>query len=123
MKARIPKDFQTLNDRQKKKISDYATEIALEAARKEEERNCRIILDLYMKFTILILHEAFGFGEKRLRMFLGNHRREFRRQYKLVSKGEQIEYLDKRMAEIFRKDGFPQDFVDELIGKVEVVEE
>ena len=39
------------------------------------------------------------------------------------AKGEQIEYLDKRMAEIFRKDGFPQDFVDELIGKVEVVEE
>lgn len=123
MKARIPRAYKGLPKSQQKAISDYATEVAIETARKEEERNCRIILDLYMKFTILILHEAFGFGEKRLRMFLGNHRREFRRQYKLVAKGEQIEYLDKRMAEIFRKDGFPQDFVDELIGKVEVVEE
>lgn len=123
MKARIPKEWKALNPKQQKAVSDYATEIALEAARAQEEKDCRIILDLYMKFTILILHEAFGFGEKRLRMFLGNHRREFRRQYKLVSKGEQIAYLDKRMAEIFKKDGFPQDFVDDLIGKVEVTDE
>ena len=123
MKARIPKAFKSLPPKQQKAISDYATEIAIDTARKQEEKDCRIILDLYMKFTILILHDAFGFGEKRLRMFLGNHRREFRRQYKLVSKGEQIEYLDRRMAEIFKKDGFPQDFVDDLIGKVEVSEE
>ena len=123
MKARIPKAYKELPKSQQKAISDYATQIAIDTAREAEEKNCRIILDLYMKFTILILHEAFGFGEKRLRMFLGNHRREFRRQFKLVAKGEQIEYLDRRMAEIFRKDGFPQDFVDELIGKVEVVEE
>ena len=123
MKALIPKSFKSLPQKQQKAISDYATEIAIETARKAEEQNCRIILDLYMKFTILILHEAFGFGERRLNQFLGNHRREFRRQYRLVSNGEQIEYLNKRMAEIFKKDGVPQDFVDELIGKVEVVEE
>lgn len=123
MKALIPKSFKSLPQKQQKAISAYATEIAIETARKAEEQNCRIILDLYMKFTILILHEAFGFGERRLNQFLGNHRREFRRQYRLVSNGEQIEYLNKRMAEIFKKDGFPQDFVDELIGKVEVVEE
>ena len=123
MRAIIPKAYKRLPKSQQKAISDYATEIAVDTARKQIEQNCRIMLDLYMKFTILILHEAFGFGERRLTQFLGNHRREFRRQYKLVSKGEQIQYLDKRMAEIFKKDGFPQDFVDELIGKIEVVEE
>lgn len=123
MRARIPKEWKELNPKQQKKITDYATEIAVETARKEEERNCRIILELYMKFTILILHEAFHFDESDLTQFLGDHRREFRRQYRLCSKGEQIAYLDKRMAEIFKKDGFPQDFVDDLIGKVEVTDE
>ena len=44
------------------------------------------------------------------------------KQYKLVAEHKQDEYLDKRMAEIFKKDGFPQDFIDDLIGKVEVVD-
>lgn len=44
----------------------------------------------------------------------------FARQFKLVERDEQLKYLNGRMAEIFKKDGFPQDFVDEILGKVEV---
>ena len=83
----------------------------------------RIMLDLYIKMVCMVLHDAFGFGESRLTRFIGNHRRLFVQQYKLVDKGEQIKYLDKRMAEIFKKDGFPKEFLDNLIGTVEVVDE
>lgn len=51
---------------------------------------------------------------------IGNHKRLFMRQAKLVSRGEQLQYLDKRMAEIFLKDGFPQKFIDDMLGEVEV---
>jgi hypothetical protein len=120
MKARIPRAYQSLSERQRKNIADYATQIALNAAREQEEKDCRIILDLYMKMTCLILHDAFGFGEKRLTRYIANHRRLFAQQARLVKKGEQIAYMNERMAEIFRKDGFPQEFIDNLCGEVKV---
>lgn len=65
------------------------------------------------------LHDAFGFGEKRLTMFIGNHRRLFKRQSRMVQDNTQIEYLNQRMAEIFKKNGFPQHFFDDMLGAVE----
>lgn len=122
MKARVPKEYDNLNPRQKERLKAYCVEVALNAAREQEERDCRIILDLYMKMVCCTLHDAFGFGEKRLNYFIGNHRRLFARQNKLVEKGSQLEYLNRRMSEIFKKDGFPQDFVDSILGKVEIVD-
>lgn len=122
MKARVPKEYQAMSPRQQERLKNYIVEAALEAASKTEERNCRIILDLYMKMVCCTLHDAFGFGEKRLNYFIGNHRRLFARQNKLVEKGSQLEYLNRRMSEIFKKDGFPQDFVDSILGKVEIVD-
>lgn len=118
MKVRIPKAYSQLSPKEKEKLKSFTQEVALEAAEQMDERNCRIILDIYIKMVCVTLHDAFGFGEKRLRMFIGNHKRLFNRQSKLVAKGEQLEYLDKRMAEIFRKDGFPQKFLDDMLGEV-----
>ena len=123
MKARIPKEYQDLSPKQKERIKSYIVEAATDAAKQIEERDCRVILDLYMKMVCCTLHDAFGFGEKRLTMFLGNHKRLFHRQSKLVDKGGQIEYLNRRMAEIFKKDGFPQEFIDSIVGSVEIVNE
>lgn len=125
MKANVPKApkvWESLPPAQRKIIEDYAIKIAIEAARKQEENDCRVILDLYMKFTCLILHDAFGFGESRLNQFIGNHKRLFAQQTRLVSKGEQIEYLNKRMAEMFPKSGFPQGYIDGLLGEVKLVD-
>lgn len=83
----------------------------------------RIMLDLYIKMACVTLHDAFGFGEKRLTMFLGNHKRLFHRQSKMVKDGTQIEYLNRRMAEIFKKNGFPQGFFDNMLGEIIVTEE
>lgn len=120
MKARIPKEYQELHPRQKEKLKNFIKEVATEAAETQAEHDRRIMLDLYLKMVCCVLHDAFGFGEKRLNYFLGNHKRLFERQNRLVNKGQQIEYLNKRMSEIFRKDGYPQEFIDSLIGEVDL---
>ena len=119
MKARVPKSWEGLPKAQKEVIADYMKEVLL----KREEEDARLILDRYIKMACIVLHDAFGFGEKRLNMFLGNHKRMFHRQHKMVKNGTQEEYLDRRMAEIFRKNGFPKSFFDNIIGEVIVVEE
>lgn len=120
MKARVPKAYQDLSPRQKEKLKAYIVEVATDAAKKQEEHDCRVLLDIYMKMVCCVLHDAFGFGEKRLTYFIGNHKRLFSRQSRLVDKGQQLYYLDRRMSEIFKKDGYPQDFIDSLIGEVEL---
>ena len=122
MKARVQKVWNDLTPKQKQRIEEYIIEMATEAARKQEEHDCRVILDLYMKMVCCMLHDSFGFGEKRLNYFMGNHKRVFARQNKLVTRGEQIAYLDKRMNEIFKKNGFPQQFIDDIVGEVEIVD-
>ena len=122
MKAKVKRTYAELSNVQKKIIEDYIVEMATEAARKQEEYDCRIILDLYMKMVCCMLHDSFGFGEKRLNYFMGNHRRVFARQNKLVTRGEQLAYLDKRLNEIFKKNGFPQQFIDDIVGEVEIVD-
>lgn len=121
MKVRIPKAYKQLHYDDQQDLKKFTQDVALEAAEKMLERDARIMLDIYMKMVCVMLHDMpDGWGEKRLRMFLGNHKRVFARQFKLVERGEQLKYLNGRMAEIFKKDGFPQDFVDEMLGKVEV---
>ena len=122
MKARVPKLYQDLDKKQQEVIKEYIAELATDMARQQEEKDCRLILDLYMKMVCYVLHDAFGFGEKRLVRFLGNHKRMFNFQNRLVMKGEQLEYLNKRMDEIFKKDGFPQEFFDSLLGEVEIID-
>ena len=121
MKVKIPKAYKQLHYDDQQDLKKFTQDVALEAAEKMLERDARIMLDIYMKMVCVMLHDMpDGWGEKRLRMFLGNHKRVFARQFKLVERGEQLKYLNGRMAEIFKKDGFPQDFLDDLLGKVEV---
>ena len=122
MKARIPREYENLSPAQQERLKQYCIKVATEAALKQEEHDCRVILDLYMKMVCCVLHDAFGFGEKRLTYFIGNHKRLFDRQTKLVNKGQQREYLNRRMGEIFKKDGFPQDFIESLIGEIALVD-
>ena len=119
MKARIPRAYGNLPAKQREAVAEYARKVGFEAAKEQSNKDARIILDLYIKMVCVVLHDAFGFGEKRLNMFLANHRRLFSRQMKMVKDGSQVEYLNRRMAEIFKKDGFPQGFFDEMLGEVE----
>ena len=119
MKANVPRAWQSLPAAQRKSIEEYCQKVAREAAMETSQKDARIILDLYIKMVCVTLHDAFGFGEKRLTMFLANHRRLFHKQCKMVKDGSQVEYLDRRMAEIFRKNGFPKGFFDKMLGTVD----
>lgn len=121
MKVKVPKSYKQLSHTDQQDLKKFTQEVALEAAEKMLERNARIMLEIYMKMVCVMLHDMpNGYGEKRLRVFLAGHKRVFARQFRLVERGEQLQYLNKRMAEIFPKDGFPQNFVDDLLGEVDV---
>lgn len=123
MNVRTPRVWESLSSSQRKRIEEYCRGVALEAARETTERDGRIMLDIYIKMVCLTLHNVFGFGEKRLMLFLGNHRALFFDQKKKVEDGTQLDYLNAKMAKIFKKNGFPQDFFDKMLGAVEPVPE
>jgi hypothetical protein len=118
MKANLPKSWESLHKSQRAQITEHSKKIAIEAANEQLNKDLRLVLDLYIKMVCVVLHDAFGFGERRLVRFLGNHKRLFARQVRMVKDGSQIEYLNGRMAEIFKKDGFPQEFFDNMLGEV-----
>lgn len=115
MKARAPRQWESLSKGDKKIITDYCLSVLQE----QQDKDMRIILELFIKMMCTLLHDTRGFGEKRLTIFIGDFQILFREQQKLVSKGKQLEFLNKRMSEIFVRGGFPQNFVDNLLGKVD----
>lgn len=119
MNVSIPKSYTALPRKQKEAITEYCRQVALEAAQKTTEKDARIILDLYTKMVCKVLHDTFGFGEKRLYLFLGAHKRLFKEQVKMVSAGTQVPYLNEEMGKIFRKSGYPKEFFEDMLGKVE----
>lgn len=123
MKVRVPREYKSLSGAQREKIEAYCRGVALEAARETTERDGRIMLDLYIKMVCLTLHEVFGFGEKRLLLFLAQHKMLFRQQRKKVQDGSQVAFLNAEMSKIFRKSGFPQDYFDKMLGPVDGSEE
>lgn len=122
MKARIPREYEDLSSKQKERLKKYCIDVATKAAMAQADYDNRVILDIYMKMVCCVLHDAFGFGEKRLTYFIANHKRLFYRQTKLVSKGEQLDYLNKRMSKIFKKGGFPQKFMDDILGEINMID-
>ena len=115
MNVRIKKTMDTLTPAARKRVDEYALEVANEQLNKD----MRVVLDLYIKMVCLTLHETFGFGEKRLDTFLAQHKALFIEQQKLVNAGTQLEVIDERIGKIFRRHGFPQYFFDKMLGPVE----
>lgn len=107
MKANLPRSWHRLPPSERQRILDAADE--------QMNRNVNIILDIYLKMSCQVLHEAFGFGEKRLNMYLGNYRRIFRENRRNVRDGVQIYELDRKMRKIFRKSGYPDHFFKAMI--------
>lgn len=102
MKANIPRAYRALPPADKRKIEQIAEDAY--------NKDVMIILDIYLKMSCAVLHDAFGFGEKRLNCYLGNYRRLFGKHAKLVRKGEQLQVLDEQMRRIFKKSGYPDEF-------------
>ena len=113
MKARVPKEWTDLSPRSQHIVSEYCVGLLND----QEEKDMRIVVERIIKMFCCLLHDTEGFGEKRLTLLIGNLQMLFREQTHLVSMGDQVKYLDKRMEKIFRKKGFPQEFIDMLLGE------
>ena len=119
MKANVPIPWERLPKRQKEAIGDYCKEVTS----KEMERETRVIIEMCLKISCILQHDVFGKGEKSLTMYLGSHRMFFRRLKKIPTQAEQMAYLDERIEKIFKKDGFPREFIDGLLGDSVQVEQ
>lgn len=122
MNCRQPREYHQLSKAGQNRINEYIIECATEAAKKQEEKDIRIVLDLYIKMICYMLHDTLGFGKKRLKRVLHNHKHMFKGQNRLVTRGEQLDYLNKRMDEIFGKEGFPNEIIDSILGEVEIID-
>lgn len=114
-----PKPWEKLTQTDRDKLIQYAKDVAFQAAEDQFNKDIRIIVDRLIKMQCILMHDTEGYGERRLNRYLWNHRRFFRKQIRLVRDDKQTEYLNRRMAEIFKKDGFPQHFLDDILGEVE----
>ena len=114
-----PKSFGQLKSSEQDKLIEYFKAIALKTAEEEYTKEMRIAYNSYIKMSCVVLHDAMGMTEDDLIIYLGNHKRMFARQVRLLREDAQIEYLNKRMEEIFPKSGFPQEFFDKMLGDEE----
>ena len=114
MNVKIPKGWDSLPPRQKKLIEDYCKKVCLDSY----NNDIALVLDTYIKMACIILHDNFGFGEKRLRMFIAAHRMMFRHNFRWVKERTQNENLNKRLKEIFRKEGWPKQAFDDIVGRL-----
>jgi hypothetical protein len=122
MKAIPKKELNQLKPSAIKRIEEYYDNFYRNEYTKALERDGRIMLDLYMKMTCVTMYDKLQMTEDEIYLFLGHHRELFHDQVKRVRSGEQVDYLNRRMEEIFKTKGFPQGFFDKMLGKVDVQE-
>lgn len=110
MKARVPKSYTNLPKHEKKAI-DNLVESEINRILSEEEVT---LFTQYSKMLCIVLHDYLGFGEDRLYRVIGNFRMLHRKFRKVKTASEINATLDKEMERIFKKRGFPQEYVENL---------
>ena len=113
IKVRTPKEWNWLSEASKDKISQYCVTLLND----QENKDMRIVVELIIKMMCCVLYDTAHLSEVDLMMMIGNLQGEFKMQTDLVARGKQLEYLDRRMKEIFKENGFPQMFIDNLLGE------
>ena len=110
MKARIPKSFINLPQREK----DIINEVMSEEVQKQVDHNMAELQKIWLQYACIVLNRNFGFGRKRCLLFLANWREVYRHNNNIQSKEEQTEYLAREMDRIFGKGGYPQKYIEKL---------
>ena len=110
MKARLPISYLNLPPREKKAI-DNLVKSEVDRALTEEEV---VLFTQYTKMMCIVLHDYFGFVENRLYRVIANFK-TLKRRYKNVRTAQDVmPALDKEIERIFRRNKFPQDYVERL---------
>lgn len=107
MKVRLPKEYHQLSKGSQKRI-------AKAKANEVTEELVWVQKMMLQGFCILLNRKPFGFGRIRLTLLLGGWRELYRILCNFETRAEQKEYLDKETARIFRKHGFPYEYIEKL---------
>lgn len=110
MKAIVPRSYLNLPKHEKKAI-DKMVQDEINGILSEEEV---VLFTQYTRMLCIVLHDYFGFGEDRLYRVIANFRMLHRKFRKVKTASEVNSVLDKEMERIFKKNGFPQDYVEKL---------
>lgn len=110
MKVRVPKSFTQLPQHEKDIINKIMTdEVVKQVVHEEAELQKR-----WLQFACIVLNKNFGFGKKRLLLFLGAWREMYRINSRLENGAAQTEYLTAEMDRIFGPNGYPKEYIDKL---------
>lgn len=118
MKARVPREYASLPKKQKDKVCEYMTQIAVEEANRCYNKDVGIILEQFLMMACINLHRNRGCKEEYLRAFLVGFRRIFRENLAYVQRGVQNEKLQAEIEQIFPKYGWPHDAFTDIIGEL-----
>jgi hypothetical protein len=110
MKARLPKSWDRLPQREKEIINQVMTEEVIRQVCHEQAE----LQKIWLQMACIVLHNNFGFGKKRCLLFLANWREMYRINTKLTSKEKQTDYLAREIEKIFGKGGYPKEYIDKL---------
>ena len=109
MKANIPTSYLNLPKKEKKAIDEVIVQYITDQVDREEAQ----LQKIWLQFACIVLHRAFGFGERRLTTFIGNWKKMYRDSARFGSVEAQEAYIKEHLDKIFR-DGYPYEFVDKL---------
>lgn len=115
MKVRMPKSFLNLPKKEKDIINTVLTDELQKMLIKEEV----LLQKLWLQMACIVLHDAFGFGKKRLFAFLGNWKRLYRRNAEFINSAEQEEFFKNKIDAIFGQDAYPQEFINSLADGID----
>lgn len=106
MNVRLPKSWDRLPPSEKRTIAEV----------KEQEINQYFakLQKNWLMLSCIVLNRYFGFGRKRLLIYLANWREVYRLNSKMKSDAEQQAWLRGEMDRIFGKDNYPYEYIDKL---------
>ena len=110
MKVRVPKSFLNLPESEKEKINEVLTE----EVQRQVDKNYAELQKIWLQLACIVLNRNFGFGKRRLLVFLGVWREMYRINNKLQGKTEQSAYIKAELNKIFGEGGYPYEYIDKL---------
>ena len=110
MKVRLPRSWDRLPPKEKEIINEVMTEEVVKQVCHEQAE----LQKIWLKMACIVLHRNFGFGRKRCMLFLANWREMYRQNSRLEGKEDQERFLSEEIDKIFRKEGYPTEYVDKL---------
>lgn len=110
MKVRLPKSWDRLPKSEKEIINQVMTDKVIKQVCHEQAE----LQKIWLQMACIVLHKNFGFGKKRLLIFLGVWREMYRINTKLGCREEQTNYLAGELDKIFGKGGYPYEYIDRL---------